>query len=168
MQQIVWCIFISRVAPDLWCAHYCCWNQSPLVEVGILLILFSTGRRHRTCLGPHERGVPAPGTDLLHARRNRWRPWEGPSTSLPRWGNPCAVPCCRRKTVRSWWCFEEILKPKHNQQHLHFRLCFNAKNVHPSIWLVTKPSWELHGQEEQRSTGSIKSKWWAKSIQLWY
>ena len=83
--------------------------------------------------------------------------------------NSCVAPSWRRKTVRSCLCFEEILKPEHNQQHLHFRLCFDAKNVHPSIWLVTKPFWELHRQKkEQRSMGSIKSKWWEKSSQLWY
>jgi len=41
--------------------------------------------------------------------------------------------------------------------------------MHPSIRLVTKPFWELHRQkEEQRSMGSVKSKWWEKSSQLWY
>lgn len=56
-----------------------------------------------------------------------------------------------------------------NQQNLHFRLCFDAENVHPSIWLGTKPFCELHRVKEgKRSTGSIKSKWWEKSSQLRY
>lgn len=176
---IAWCL-LSCVSAALWCAHYCCWNHPLWLKwaycwcSSLFLRSWVVGAEpagvhvREECQlqgysffaqggtdGDHAKGISLPRTQHIPTLMSTVYPW--------------AAPSCGRKTVRSCLHFEEILKPEHNQQHLYFGLYFNAKNVHLSIWVVTKHFCELHRQEEeQRSTGPIKSKWWERSSQLWY
>lgn len=136
-----WSICISWVSPSLCPARCSCWNQSPPSDMGLWLC-FTFLRSW------------AAGSDLPWVHRGEEYHLQGCSSctveqmetmqknySLPRTQhipaqksivNPCVMLSCRRRTVRSCLRFEEILKPEHNQWHLHFRLCSDAENVHPS------------------------------------